>query len=511
MFQEERNQWELEREELTADRKVLRRASVQMEEQIKELEERLAKVKMQTPRIVPGKPVPSAADVEANEEQQLMLIATINQLTEALQAERARSVELQKSTSREALEVMLTRSLSKDLLVGGPGAIDKSTCEEAHGEPSRQRLNKSATFGALPSPTVPRLQLPETESASYSHQAGERMSWESVESTSTLESTPSNSIDRPWLVPPSEGSPRASEPGGTICFRIGHPAGSGDSSQPHQHSMESAISHVRAGEVGRPHGIHNSASAAKPSNQSTREEVLANPRFAPLFLKLEEENLRLREALNAEKQRVLDLKVADQNRRQAWKHEMTKIELELVEKQALEERCARSDAEIERLKVWKIENDSSSEQRSLREILSLFVMHIQDPISAVRAACEELVPNAGHGCTPPCPRVPDPVKPGAQDGEYVERLMRIVEVLRYFAKARMEQREGQLRQGRQADLEDSRLLRSVSAGLLGGERLLGPLDNTMENVADWFLGEYDRGARGDGWMTNRTVQRRPEE
>lgn len=110
------------------------------------------------------------------------------------------------------------------------------------------------------------------------------------------------------------------------------------------------------------------------------------------------------------------------------------------------------------------ESEAGSALKTLRELLDLFVKHVQEPIGAVSAAAEELVPTAGVESTPRCPTVPGPVVPGAADSEYVERLMRIVEVLRFFAKARKDRRAGD-----QAELS-GRLLLSMGPALLDGEQ-----------------------------------------
>lgn len=396
----------------------------------------------------------AAADAGASEQQQLVLVETINQLTESLRVELTRSAELQNSVMlnrgpleqpnldnsasagslpppRQLPEVPRLRLPGADGVPYGPQPSDRMSWGQSSAATS---IVEGATV------PVPRLRLPEADGEPYGTQSGARISWvQSSAGTLTVESTPCNSIDRPWLMPPSGvlGAPTAeSTPCNSIDCPWLVPPSEGSLCGMSRPSMEFAIGRAR----------EESASAA-------REELMANPRYASLLLRLEgensklrqalhaeklrvlnfkvadveEENLKLGEALNAEKQRVHDLKVADQNRRQAWKHEMTKIEMELAKKQALEERC-----------------------QSFREYLSLFVMHIQEPISAVLAACEELAPSA-------CPRMLDPVEPGAQDGEYVGRLTCIVEVLRFFARARRDWREGQQGQGREAELACGKL------------------------------------------------------
>lgn len=64
--------------------------------------------------------------------------------------------------------------------------------------------------------------------------------------------------------------------------------------------------------------------------------------------RLEESTLRLREELNAEKQKVVDLKKAAHSRGAAWKEELEKIADELGAKQVLEEEVARLRHELTR-------------------------------------------------------------------------------------------------------------------------------------------------------------------
>eukprot|EP00747_Dinoflagellata_sp_TGD_P212598 gnl/TRDRNA2_/TRDRNA2_85682_c0_seq1.p1 gnl/TRDRNA2_/TRDRNA2_85682_c0~~gnl/TRDRNA2_/TRDRNA2_85682_c0_seq1.p1 ORF type:complete len:346 (-),score=95.66 gnl/TRDRNA2_/TRDRNA2_85682_c0_seq1:212-1249(-) len=63
-------------------------------------------------------------------------------------------------------------------------------------------------------------------------------------------------------------------------------------------------------------------------------------------LAVEDENLQLREALNAEKQKVIELKCAYDQRKQAWKAELQKIEGDLGQKFELEERNLKLQAEL---------------------------------------------------------------------------------------------------------------------------------------------------------------------
>lgn len=85
------------------------------------------------------------------------------------------------------------------------------------------------------------------------------------------------------------------------------------------------------------------SAGSSQASVAVRVELLRIPRFASFVLALEDEGIRLREALNDEKQRVLDLKRADQERRAAWKVEIRQLETELCDRRELEERCRAAE------------------------------------------------------------------------------------------------------------------------------------------------------------------------
>lgn len=97
------------------------------------------------------------------------------------------------------------------------------------------------------------------------------------------------------------------------------------------------------------------ASTLEPEQQSDgREEIV----------RLEDENLQLREELNAEKQRILDLKAADRRRRAEWKTELAQIQEDLDQKQKLKELVVRLRSELTSLRA---QHADSEERHGRRE------------------------------------------------------------------------------------------------------------------------------------------------
>lgn len=75
--------------------------------------------------------------------------------------------------------------------------------------------------------------------------------------------------------------------------------------------------------------------------------------------------------------------------------------------------------------------------RSMQDIFGLFITHVQEPLQAVRASCQESLEAASDPFADKCPPGPAPIDAAsASDDEYIARLVSIVEVLRCFAKAR---------------------------------------------------------------------------
>lgn len=386
----------------------------------------------------------------------------------------------------QAFESMLGQSRA-DLLksVGG-----KALCEDAPAVPS---MPPSARV------VVPKLQLPKPEAEPFQPLIRPSLisSIGSDDGTCTVESTPCHSIDRPLF-----GRASGTTPHGTADkFWLGRP------------SEESCISHIR-GRASPSEALTRCPSAAtsSPELQEGEREMLR---------KFEDENLKLREALNVEKQRVLDLKLADQNRRGRWRHELQKLEAELADKRSLEARCAQLEAEVDRLRAQRSPTEPRADPASgaspansarlrLHQVVSLFIMHVREPLSTIRNACAEL--SAEDAC-PECPKM---VEAGAADGEHVESLGRVLEVLRCYDKAckSAKARPARTTSGQLGTAErgsagrsfepmlpepDNLSLSVTGVAAAGGRKVLQTLDETVEDLSDWFLGEYQRGLRGDGY------------
>lgn len=99
---------------------------------------------------------------------------------------------------------------------------------------------------------------------------------------------------------------------------------------------------------------------ARLSLEATRKEVLS----------LEDETLRLREELNNEKQKVIQLKRGATGRAAAWKEELQKLTEELTQKQRLEEEVSQLRREISRFRK-ELGQVSEREVASRREATRL--------------------------------------------------------------------------------------------------------------------------------------------
>lgn len=337
-------------------------------------------------------------------------------------------------------------------------------------------------------------------------------------------------------LPDSWGRMAGSEPEPELAGSAN--SGSWGLGQGSERTSQSSVARVSEGELA-------------PSEARIRSELLANPRYAIFVAQLEGESVRFRDALNAEKQKLVDMKHAEQKKRQLWKAELEKIEAELRDKGLLEKRLVQSQAEVEQLK-YQLQSAGQSEQagacdsgngdleenlaacqrelevakvklkktesmnndlrqynthqqqcrkqavlkaaeaaqriasrsptpanrapravepqdlalpaampqasarplaspgavpraspgsdgrgRSMQDIFGLFISHVQEPLQAVRASCQESLDAAGDPFADKCPPGPTPIDVAlASDDEYVARLVSIVEVLRCFAKAR---------------------------------------------------------------------------
>jgi len=125
---------------------------------------------------------------------------------------------------------------------------------------------------------------------------------------------------------------------------------------------------------------------------------------------------------------IEEMKLAEQNRRLAWKAEMQKIETDLNEKQELEDRVEQLRTELRgaHMEIHRLKrpNERTNDQ-SLRDILSFFLTHVQDPLKKIRIACGD---SAGFNFQVRL----DPV--GAADRDYTAQLVKVVEALRASAK-----------------------------------------------------------------------------
>lgn len=150
---------------------------------------------------------------------------------------------------------------------------------------------------------------------------------------------------------------------------------------------------------------------------------------------------------------IAQMKLADQNRRLAWKAEMQNIEIDLNKKQELEEQVEQlqtklrgvhkleeqveqlrtelrgAHTEIQRLTIQGQQQvgrpDEKSNDQPLRDILSFFLTHVQDPLKKIRIACGD---SAGFHFQVRL----DPVC--AADRDYTAQLVKVVESLRASAK-----------------------------------------------------------------------------
>mmetsp|Transcript_35573 Transcript_35573/g.83125 ORF Transcript_35573/g.83125 Transcript_35573/m.83125 type:complete len:387 (-) Transcript_35573:8-1168(-) len=203
-------------------------------------------------------------------------------------------------------------------------------------------------------------------------------------------------------------------------------------------------------------------------------------------LSMEEDNLRLREELNATKKKVIALKQAAHQRKVAWQEELAKITEEIDSKRKLEEEVAGLKQHISGLNMdlrgtedmlnkWRLEaerlqrevtqpgtgvkDDASvahkaqemeiistkvSEQllsveqeltaklRKSSELWELFLVHCQEPIAAIRRWCQDAAAsgNAGKDLW----MRQSPPMYSADVRNLKANLVNIVEILRYVAE-----------------------------------------------------------------------------
>lgn len=208
---------------------------------------------------------------------------------------------------------------------------------------------------------------------------------------------------------------------------------------------------------------------------------------------MEDEVLSLREELNAEKKKALEAKLAEQSRRTVWRGELSR----------LEERHAAALAEAERLhlELSKKETEARIEPRAhalasqspqkLRQILSMFLVHVQEPLAVVRGICEDLCSkwDGGGGGPPPGP---SPVSATSGDDAVIAELVRLVELLRFFATAVDENRSLRTlaQQAAAVDSHDScrrgrPLLASDEANAVSPPKITRPVAEQTSGAAEW--------------------------
>lgn len=189
---------------------------------------------------------------------------------------------------------------------------------------------------------------------------------------------------------------------------------------------------------------------------------------------LEDETLRLREELNGEKQKVIELKRAAHTRAAAWKAELQNIQEELSAKHALEEELAIAKQEINRLsdreklairettrlqreleggpmsarrsarpeelevmastfseQLVAVEQELQAQMKKSSQLLEHFLHHAHDPAAAVRRVCRKIAKAAGWASlsrsAPPLFEVDQQDLPG--------NLMKVLDLIRFAADA----------------------------------------------------------------------------
>jgi len=237
---------------------------------------------------------------------------------------------------------------------------------------------------------------------------------------------------------------------------------------------------------------------------------------------LEDDLLRLREQLNAEKEKVLELKRAAQSRRAAWQEELGKItdELGAAERlqgevdslradsarwrRALERANGRAEALQSELRQARAGQsgagelalqegpagdrgllppaaESSSElrerERRTSHLLGLFLQHARGPAQRLRRSCRCLVDAGAAGGEPRLRQVPPIFEADVrhlQDG-----LVKMVDLLRYLADVHDAM-------GRQATPSTSAASEPPSEQALAGASIASKLEDTVSYAANWL-------------------------
>jgi len=221
------------------------------------------------------------------------------------------------------------------------------------------------------------------------------------------------------------------------------------------------------------------------------------------YMTLEEQVIKLREELNSEKARCIDLKRKAESRKVAWKAELDKIVKEMREKQRLEEDVAnfkeqlqvhreeeRQAAERERSLVRElekmradltdsqahvsagrgdiaekaqemeilstvvggqliaVEQELSRKMKEKNNLMELFIIHIQEPLKVIRRCCTTFVQDGSCGSALWARHAaPLPGPPPSQGGpDFTETLKRAIELLRYAAEV-LQAHEESVKQG----------------------------------------------------------------
>lgn len=164
---------------------------------------------------------------------------------------------------------------------------------------------------------------------------------------------------------------------------------------------------------------------------------------------LEDDVLGLREELNTEKDKAVETKLAEQSRRTAWRGELSKFEelhtAALADAERLRLELSRKETaartELRAAAQLRCESGGAAEQspQKLREILSMFLVHVQEPLAVVRGVCTDLCAARAQAGRDPPPG-PSPVRASSGDDAVVAELVRLVELLRFFATAVDERR-----------------------------------------------------------------------
>mmetsp|Transcript_27755 Transcript_27755/g.83651 ORF Transcript_27755/g.83651 Transcript_27755/m.83651 type:complete len:383 (-) Transcript_27755:147-1295(-) len=180
----------------------------------------------------------------------------------------------------------------------------------------------------------------------------------------------------------------------------------------------------------------NSGQAGPEQDSSMQTARASYERKCREVRALEDETLQLREELNREKHKVVEMKKAANSRASQWKEQLEQITGELAQKQRLEEEnqqlrveqallrkeYATMKREVERLRsevseararrgghfeeldilsntmagqLHKVEQELSDQAQRNAQLLELFLRHIQQPLSSVQRCCRQMTLQSG--------------------------------------------------------------------------------------------------------------------